>query len=252
MGPPATSRREVPCEARHRTVRARPHEGRRRPRGCARPWLLAPRLHRSERRPAFVLAFHLGGEAAAQGETVTAKERKPPNPFDAWVRIAKDGTVTVILAKSEMGQGAMTALPMILADELEVDWAKGPVEQGPTNPTIYEHGTGGSGSTKDSWKPLRQTGAAARAMLVGAAAEQWKVDPAACQTAKGVVSGPAGQKLAYADLVEAAAKRPVPDFKTLTLKKDPELTIVGTSPRRLDFPAKIDGSARFGIDVRVP
>src|SRR5882757_7527598 len=78
------------------------------------------------------------------------------------------------------------------------------------------------------------------------------VDPAACQTAKGVVSGPSGQKLAYADLVEAAAKRLVPDFKTVTLKKDPELTIVGTSPRRLDFPAKINGSAQFGIDVRVP
>ena len=201
---------------------------------------------------AFVLAFHLGGEAAAQGETVTTKERKPPNPFDAWVRIAKDGTVTIVLAKSEMGQGAMTALPMILADELDVEWAKVRVEQAPTNPTIYEHGTGGSGSTKDSWKPLRQTGAAARAMLVGAAAEQWKVDPASCKTAKGVVSGPSGQKLAYADLVEAATKQPLPDFKTVALKKDSELTIVGTSPRRLDFPAKIDGSARFGIDVRVP
>jgi isoquinoline 1-oxidoreductase beta subunit len=201
---------------------------------------------------AFVLAFHLGGEAAAQGETVTTKERPSPNPFDAWVRITKDGTVTIILAKSEMGQGAMTALPMILADELDVDWAKVRVEQAPTNPALYEHGTGGSGSTKDSWKPLRQTGAAGRAMLVAAAAAQWKVDPAACQTAKGVVTGPAGQKLAYADLVEAAAKQPVPDFKLVALKKDPELTIVGTSPRRLDFPAKIDGSARFGIDVRVP
>jgi isoquinoline 1-oxidoreductase beta subunit len=163
-----------------------------------------------------------------------------------------DVTVTIILARSGMGQGAMTALPMLLADELDVDWAKVRVEQAPTNPVIYEHGTGGSGSTKDSWTPLRQTGAAARAMLIASAAEQWKVDPAACKTAKGVVTGPSGQTLAYADLVEAAAKQPLPDFKTVALKKDTDLSIVGTSPRRLDFPAKIDGSARFGIDVRVP
>ena len=201
---------------------------------------------------AFVLAFRLGGEAAAQGETEKPKEKKPPNPFDAWVRIAKDGTATLVLAKSEMGQGAMTALPMILADELDVDWKKVRVEQAPTDPNLYDHGTGGSGSTKDSWLPLRQSGAAARAMLVGAAAERWKVDPAACKTAKGVVTGPAGKSLSYGELVEDAARRPVPDFKTLALKKDAELTIVGTNVQRVDIPAKIDGSARFGIDVRVP
>ena len=201
---------------------------------------------------AFVLAFRLGGEAAAQGETEKPKEKKPPNPFDAWVRIAKDGTATLVLAKSEMGQGAMTALPMILADELDVDWKKVRVEQAPTDPNLYDHGTGGSGSTKDSWLPLRQSGAAARAMLVGAAAERWKVDPAACKTAKGVVTGPAGKSLSYGELVEDAARRPVPDFKTLALKKDAELTIVGTNVQRVDIPAKVDGSARFGIDVRVP
>ena len=201
---------------------------------------------------AFVLAFRLGGEAAAQGETEKPKEKKPPNPFDAWVRIAKDGTATLVLAKSEMGQGAMTALPMILVDELDVDWKKVRVEQAPTDPNLYDHGTGGSGSTKDSWLPLRQSGAAARAMLVGAAAERWKVDPAACKTAKGVVTGPAGKSLSYGELVEDAARRPVPDFKTLALKKDAELTIVGTNVQRVDIPAKVDGSARFGIDVRVP
>ena len=209
-------------------------------------------LERSAGGAAFVLAFRLGGEAAAQSETEAPKEKKPPNPFDAWVRIAKDGTATLVLAKSEMGQGAMTALPMILADELDLDWAKVRVEQAPTNPAIYDHGTGGSGSIKDSWLPLRQTGAAARAMLVAAAAERWKVDPAACKTAKGVVTGPGGRSLPYGDLVEDAAKRPVPDFKTLALKKDADLTIVGTNVHRLDIPAKTDGSARFGIDVRVP
>src|SRR5437867_643767 len=209
-------------------------------------------LERSAGTAAFVLAFRLGGEAAAQSETETPREKKPPNPFDAWVRIAKDGTATLVLAKSEMGQGAMTALPMILADELDVDWAKVRVEQAPTNPTIYDHGTGGSGSIKDSWLPLRQAGAAARAMLVAAAAEQWKVDPAACKTAKGVVTGPGGRSRSYGDLVEDAAKRPLPDFKTLALKKDADLTIVGTNVQRVDIPAKTDGSARFGIDVRVP
>ena len=209
-------------------------------------------LERSAGTAAFVLAFRLGGEAAAQSETETTKEKKPPNPFDAWVRIAKDGTATLVLAKSEMGQGAMTALPMILADELDLDWAKVRVEQAPTNPAIYDHGTGGSGSIKDSWLPLRQAGAAARAMLVAAAAEQWKVDPAACKTAKGVVTGPGGRSLSYGDLVEEAAKRPLPDFKTLALKKDADLTIVGTNVPRVDIPAKTDGRARFGIDVRVP
>ena len=209
-------------------------------------------LERSAGTAAFVLAFRLGGEAAAQSETETPREKKPPNPFDAWVRIAKDGTATLVLAKSEMGQGAMTALPMILADELDVDWAKVRVEQAPTNPAIYDHGTGGSGSIKDSWLPLRQAGAAARAMLVAAAAEQWKVDPAACKTAKGVVTGPGGRSRSYGDLVEDAAKRPLPDFKTLALKKDADLTIVGTNVQRVDIPAKTDGSARFGIDVRVP
>src|SRR6266540_310347 len=209
-------------------------------------------LERSAGTAAFVLAFRLGGEAAAQSETETTKEKKPPNPFDAWVRIAKDGTATLVLAKSEMGQGAMTALPMILADELDLDWAKVRVEQAPTNPAIYDHGTGGSGSIKDSWLPLRQAGAAARAMLVAAAAEQWKVDPAACKTAKGVVTGPGGRSLSYGDLVEEAAKRPLPDFKTLALKKDADLTIVGTNVPRVDVPAKTDGRARFGIDVRVP
>jgi isoquinoline 1-oxidoreductase subunit beta len=200
---------------------------------------------------AFVLAFRLRGDAVAQ-EAVATKERTPPNPFDAWVRIGADGAATLILAKSEMGQGAMTALPMILADEMDLDWAKVRVEQAPTNPAIYEHGTGGSGSVKDSWLPLRQTGAAARTMLVGAAAERWSVDPATCTTAKGVVTGPGGQKLGYGELVEAAAKRPLPDFKTVALKKPGALTLVGTSPKRVDVPAKTDGSAHFGLDVRVP
>ena len=192
---------------------------------------------------AFVLSFRLDG--SAEGQEPPKEEKKPPNPFDAWVKIATDGTVTLILAKTEMGQGAMTALPMILAEELDVDWSKVKVEQALSNPAIYNHGTGGSGSVKDSYTPLRQAGAAARAMLVGAAADRLKVEASALKTDKGVVLGPAGQRIAYAELVADAAKRPIPDFKTLALKDEKTFRIVGTNVPRVDMPAKVDGSARL-------
>ena len=198
---------------------------------------------------AFVLSFHLDGSAEAQEPP---KEKKIPNPFDAWVKIATDGTVTLTLAKTEMGQGAMTALPMILAEELDVDWSKVEVEQALSNPGVYDHGTGGSGSVKGSYLPLRQAGAGARSMLVGAAADRLKVEPSALKTEKGVVIGPAGQRIAYADLVADAAKRPLPDFKTLPLKDESSFGIIGTNVPRVDMPGKVDGSAHYGIDVRVP
>jgi isoquinoline 1-oxidoreductase beta subunit len=195
-----------------------------------------------------VVGFDWSREAAAQGPP----ERKTPNPFDAWVKIAADGTVTLILAKSEMGQGASTALPMILAEELDADWSKVKVEQALTNPAVYDHGTGGSGSTRGSWQPLRQAGAAVRQMLIEAAAEKWKVEPGACTTEKGVVLGPGGRKAGYGELVEAAAKRPLPDLAKVPLKDASKFRLVGTSPERNDIPAKVDGSAQYGIDVRVP
>jgi isoquinoline 1-oxidoreductase subunit beta len=195
-----------------------------------------------------VVGFDWSREAAAQGPP----ERKTPNPFDAWVKIAADGTVTLILAKSEMGQGASTALPMILAEELDADWSKVKVEQALTNPVVYDHGTGGSGSTRGSWQPLRQAGAAVRQMLIEAAAEKWKVEPGACTTEKGVVLGPGGRKAGYGELVEAAAKRPLPDLAKVPLKDASKFRLVGTSPERNDIPAKVDGSAQYGIDVRVP
>jgi len=201
---------------------------------------------------AFVLAFHFRGEAAAEGETPDAKEKPPVNPFDAWVKIGADGTVTLILAKSEMGQGAFTALPMILAEELDVDFAKVKVEQALCNPAVYEHGTGGSASVKESYLPLRQAGAGARAMLLGAAADRLKVEATSLKTDKSVVIGPAGQRLAYAELVADAAKRPLPDFKTIALKDPASFTIIGKNQPRVDIPSKVDGSARYGLDVRVP
>src|SRR5258705_8676595 len=107
---------------------------------------------------ALVIAFHVPGAVYAAEE---GQEKKPANPLNAWVRITPDNRVTLILGKSEMGQGAMTALPMILAEELYLDWKQVSVEQAPTNPKIYDHGTGGSGSVAGSWVPLRRAGAAA-------------------------------------------------------------------------------------------
>src|SRR6266849_5827025 len=124
---------------------------------------------------ALVIGFHLSPSAFA--DQAQEQEKKTPNPFDAWVRVTPDNNVTLILGKSEMGQGIMTALPMILAEELSLDWNKVKIEQAPTNPAIYNHGTGGSGSIAGSWLPLRRAGAAAREMLISAAAQRWNVDP---------------------------------------------------------------------------
>src|SRR5216684_4257012 len=113
---------------------------------------------------ALVVGFHLSPRAFA--DQAQDQEKKASSPFDAWVRITSDNRVTLILGKSEMGQGIMTALPMILAEELCVDWKQVKVDQAPTNPKIYDHGTGGSGSVAGSWLPLRRAGAAAREMLI--------------------------------------------------------------------------------------
>lgn len=197
---------------------------------------------------ALVVGFRLD-EALAQ---TPPGERPTPSPFDAWVRIGNDGAVTLIVGKSEMGQGIFTTLPMILAEELDVDWASVKVEQAPTNPAWYDHSTGGSSSVRTSFTPLRQAGAAARAVLVKAAADQWKLDAASLKTEKGAVVGPAAQRAAYGTLVEAAGKLPIPDYKSVALKDAASFQIIGKSLPRLDIPAKTNGSARFGMDVRVP
>jgi isoquinoline 1-oxidoreductase beta subunit len=193
-----------------------------------------------------VIAFQLdAGPLFAQAPPA----KRPPNPFLAWIKVAKDGRVTLTVHKSEMGQGVLTSLAQIL----DVAWEAVGVEQAPTRPDLYDHGTGGSSSVRTSWQPLRQAAAAAREMLVGAAAERFKVDPAACRTEKGaVLHPPSGRRLGYGELVEAAAKRPLPDFEKLRLKDPKQFTIVGRSVPRSDVPGKVDGSGRFGLDVRVP
>jgi CO/xanthine dehydrogenase Mo-binding subunit len=200
---------------------------------------------------ALVIGFHLSPRAFA--DQAAEQEKKIPNPLDAWVRITPDNHVTLILGKSEMGQGIMTALPMILAEELCLDWKNVRVEQAPTNPKIYDHGTGGSGSVAGSWLPLRQAGAAAREMLITAAAARWNVSRDTCKAQDGgILHGARKNFLTYGELVSDAAKLPIPDFKTVPLKNSNDFTIVGHDTRRFESRDKATGVAKFGLDSRVP
>ncbi len=180
---------------------------------------------------------------------------KPFEQPSAFVRIAKDGTVTVAINRLEFGQGVWTALPMCLAEELDADWSKVTAEHGDANaayvdPAFGMHLTGGSGSIKRSFMQYRELGARARAMLVAAAAAQWGVDASALRTENGMVLGPAGKSISYGDLSDAAMKMPVPEKVAL---KDPKnFRIIGKATPRLDALAKSSGKQNFGIDVQLP
>lgn len=187
----------------------------------------------------------------APGKAKGAPAKAAVNPIKAWMRIDADGKATLIYSKSEMGQGISSALPMILADELELDWKDVHVEHAPSTADYGDQGTGGSGSVTAMWMPVRQAGAAARTMLISAAAKRWGVDPAACSAKSGAVWH-GDQKLEYAELVEDASKLPVPDLATVPLKKPEDFRLIGTVVPRKDIPSKTDGSAKFGLDTRVP
>ncbi len=199
---------------------------------------------------ALVIRFNWAHAAFGQDKP---QEKPKVNPFEAWVRIDKAGDVTLIVPKSEMGQGVLTSLAMILADELEVDWKKVRVKHAQTNPDVYDLGTGGSGSILGSYTPLRQAGAAAREMLITAAAQTWGVDPKTCHAKDGVViHNPRAHTLTYGELVEKASKLPVPDLKKVTLKNPDDFRYIGKEIPHIELPTKVDGTAQFGIDVRVP
>src|SRR5881398_3272960 len=180
-------------------------------------------------------------------------------PFapNAFIRIDRDGRVTLIMHKVEMGQGTYTSMPMLLAEELEVELSQVRLEHAPPNDALYAEPlfgvqeTGGSTSVRGNWEPLRRAGATARTMLVSAAAQTWKVEPSSCRAANGVVMhGPTGRSLTYGALVDRAALLPVPSGVAL---KDPQdFKLIGTPVKRLDTPEKVDGTAQFGIDVRLP
>jgi isoquinoline 1-oxidoreductase beta subunit len=197
-----------------------------------------------------VIAFVL--PACGKRKAVGTAAGGMPN---AWLRISGDNTITVLVDRSEMGQGVYTALPMLIAEELEVPLEAIRVEAAPPGPAyanqlIGVQITGGSTSVREAWEKLRQAGATARVMLVQAAATAWSVDAAECRVEGGRVLNTDGDALTYGEVAEAASKLPVP--KDVPLKAPDAFKLVGTRARRTDTPGKVDGSAQFGIDVRLP
>jgi isoquinoline 1-oxidoreductase subunit beta len=194
---------------------------------------------------------------AAAAAATSGPPAGPPFAPNAFVRIGTDDVVTAVLPQAEMGQGVYTALPMLLAEELEIGLDQVRVEHAPgddrlyANPEVGFQMTGGSTSVRMFYQPMRQAGAVARTMLVAAAAQGWGVDPGSCRAEKGRVLHPAtGRRVTYGAVAERAAKLPVPDKVAL---KDPKhFKLIGTPAKRLDTPSKVNGTAQFGIDVRLP
>ncbi|TDP58928.1 xanthine dehydrogenase family protein molybdopterin-binding subunit [Roseateles toxinivorans] len=202
---------------------------------------------------ALVVGFAL---PAALNRAQAQSQGAQSNTFapNAWLRITPDNKVTVVCGSAEMGQGVLTAIPMMLAEELDADWKlvgveQAPVDQAYNNPMFGMQATGGSTTVRAHWTPLREAGAAAREMLVAAAAAQWKVEPASLRTERSHVIGPGGKKLSYGALVADASQQAVPAKPKLKSPKD--FKILGKPTNRLDSAAKINGTAKFGIDAHL-
>jgi len=198
-----------------------------------------------------VIGFYLPGKY----EALAGTPPKDPTAINAWVQVAPDDTVKLLIDKSEMGQGISTALTMILADELDLDWKKIKTEFAPAapqyfNPVFGLQGTGGSSSVRGSWEPLAKAGAAAREMLISTAAKRWGVDAGACHTENSaVVNTASGKRLGYGSLVDEALEMPVP---TAPKRKDAkDYKFIGKPTKRIDSREKVNGKAEFGIDVRL-
>ena len=186
-----------------------------------------------------------------------AAKTKIKNELGIWIRISSDDTITLIVPSSEMGQGVNTSLPMIIAEELDANWESIRTETAPAN-SYYKNPegfgpqiTGGSNSVKGFWNLLQETGAAAREMLVTAAAQKWNVPLEECDTKLGnVIHKNTNKKLSYGNLAVAASKIEVPSSPTTKSKE--KYSLVGTSIQRIDVPEKVTGAAKFGIDIRLP
>src|ERR1700678_1587123 len=204
----------------------------------------------------FLFAFPLPARA-------TKEPVQPPDETtgrfapNAFIRIDATGKTTLVMPQVEMGQGVYTSIAMILAEELDADFSLIGLEHAPpdeksyANPAFGIQATGNSNPTRASWKPLRTAGASARAMLVQAAAKQWKVDPSGCSTSSGEVTHTATRRsLSYGVLADAASKETPP--KNPTLKDPKNFTLIGEAKKRFDTPGKVDGSAVYGIDAILP
>jgi isoquinoline 1-oxidoreductase subunit beta len=204
----------------------------------------------------FLLAFHL--PVRAVNEPV-----QPPDDTtgkfapNAFIRIDHSGNTTLVMPQVEMGQGVYTSISMILAEELDADFAQVTLEHAPPSDKLYGNpmfgiqATGNSNSVRAWWKPLRTAGASTRAMLVQAAAQQWQVEPASCTTANGEVTHTeSGRKLSYGALVDAASAQTPP--KDVALKDPKDFVLIGKPLKRLDTPDKANGKAVYGIDAMLP
>jgi isoquinoline 1-oxidoreductase beta subunit len=196
------------------------------------------------------LRLPFGGDRAEAADS----EAFAPNAF---IRIGRDGQIVLVMPYVEMGQGTYTSIPMLIAEELEVDLRQVRLEHAPPNEKLYVNpllgvqATGNSNAVRAAWQPLRTAGATARTMLIAAAAERWKVDPASCRARSGVVFHEAsGRKATYGALAADAARMQVPE--KVALKRHEDFKLIGTPAKRLDTPSKVNGTAVYGIDVRPP
>jgi isoquinoline 1-oxidoreductase beta subunit len=193
------------------------------------------------------LLIGIDGNRLLHGAHTRAAGPFKPN---VWIRIDPDGSVTLTIGRSEMGQGVRTSLTMLLAEELEADWTRIKLVQASPGPGFEDIGTGGSDSIRDGWRSLRQAGATAREMLAMAAAARWKVDRTTCAAASGfIIHTPTGRRFSYGDLVADAARLPLPEHPPL--KNPSDYKIIGQRTARIDGRDIVSGKARYGIDVKV-
>jgi isoquinoline 1-oxidoreductase beta subunit len=243
---PATGRKEAGAAA---PADAAPADAGRRD-FCGRTARLGTGLLLAMTVPAF------GGHARASGGPgARAAGAAAPAELNAWLKIAPDDSITVLVDRSEMGQGVYTALPMLLAEELEVDFTSIRIVAAPVGDAYVNAGNGGqitgtSNSVTDAWEKLRTAGAQARTLLIAAAADKWRITPERCRARRARIENDRGQSFSYGQLAQAAAKLKVP--KDVKLKPRADYTLIGTPQRRLDTPGKVDGSAEFGLDVKLP